>query len=97
MNPVFFVFSNDIHWCKSNLWNPIRDCSVEYIDWNIKENSYIDMQLMSECKHNIIANSSFSWWGAWLNNNPNKIIIAPKKWLNSDLIIQPQCKDWILI
>ncbi|MDR2407204.1 MAG: alpha-1,2-fucosyltransferase [Bacteroidales bacterium] len=96
-HPVFFVFSNDINWCKSNLRDVINDSCSEYIDWNKKGKSYIDMQLMSICKHNIIANSSFSWWGAWLNNNIDKIVIAPKKWLNIELIIQPQCKDWILI
>ena len=96
-NPCFFVFSNDIEWCKGNINNAMNDCSVKYIDWNVNEQSYIDMQLMSECKHNIIANSSFSWWGAWLNNNPNKIIVSPKKWLNSNLKNSPQCPDWILI
>ena len=77
-NPHFFIFSNDIEWCRKNL-------SIEnsyYIDWNRGEESYRDMQLMSLCKHNIIPNSTFSWWGAWLNKNPNKIVIAPEKWFN---------------
>ncbi|GHV54448.1 alpha-1,2-fucosyltransferase [Bacteroidia bacterium] len=95
--PFFFVFSNDINWCKNNLKYAINNSPVEYIDWNINENSHIDMKLMSECKHNIIANSSFSWWGAWLNSNPDKIVVAPKRWLNNDLKLQPQCKEWILI
>lgn len=79
-NPIFFVFSNDIDWCKENL--PIEN--AEYISWNKGKSSYIDMQLMSSCKHNIIANSSFSWWAAWLNNNPDKIVIGPKKWLQEE-------------
>lgn len=78
-NPVYFIFSNDINWCKENL--KIEN-EIYYVDWNSGEDSYRDMQLMSLCKHNIIPNSSFSWWGAWLNNNPDKIVIAPEKWFN---------------
>lgn len=78
-NPIFFIFSNDIKWCKENL---NMDYPSYYIDWNKGEKSFRDMQLMSLCKHNIIPNSSFSWWGAWLNKNNNKIVIAPKNWTN---------------
>lgn len=82
-NPHFFIFSNDIEWCKQNL--DLENCC--YIDWNKGKESYRDMQLMSLCKHNIIPNSTFSWWGAWLNNNPEKIVIAPEKWFND-------CTNW---
>jgi len=82
-NPVFFFFSDDIKWVRKNL--QICDKSY-YIDWNNWNKSYEDMRLMSLCKHNIIANSSFSWWWAWLNNNKNKIVIAPSKWFNSNTI-----------
>ncbi len=78
-SPVFFIFSNDIGWCKENL--TFND-EVYYINWNNKEKSFRDMQLMSLCKHNIIPHSTFSWWGAWLNKNPKKIVIAPETWFN---------------
>lgn len=81
-NPYFFVFSDDKTWVKNNLR---IDLPHEHIDYNDGEESYNDMRLMSMCKHNITANSSFSWWGAWLNANPNKIVIAPKKWFESKL------------
>lgn len=76
-NLKVFVFSDDIDWVKSNL--KLKNESV-YIDFNKNENSVFDMYLMSLCKYNVIANSSFSWWGAWLNQHPNKVVISPKLW-----------------
>ncbi|MEZ8060966.1 alpha-1,2-fucosyltransferase [Vibrio splendidus] len=78
-SPTFFVFSDDIAWCREHL----ELDSVVYIDWNTKADSYRDMQLMSLCKHNIIPNSTFSWWGAYLNSNSDKIVICPEKWGNA--------------
>ena len=83
-NLKVFVFSDDIDWVKSNL--TLQNESV-YIDFNKNENSVFDMYLMSLCKYNVIANSSFSWWGAWLNQHTNKIVIAPKQWFADKKII----------
>jgi len=76
---TFFIFSDDIAWVKENLSLPY---SVIYVSTPGIED-YEELHLMSLCKHHIIANSSFSWWGAWLDSNPNKIVIAPKKWTNA--------------
>ena len=73
-NTHFFVFSDDLDWAKQN----IKPENVTYIDHKVIPHE--DMHLMSLCKHNITANSSFSWWGAWLNTNETKTVIAPKKW-----------------
>lgn len=93
----FFIFSNDITWCKENLKNSIDNIKCEFVDWNIGEDSYIDMQLMSLCKVNIIANSSFSWWAAYLNKRNDKLVIAPKKWVNLPLEFKMQLPDWHLL
>jgi len=94
---VFFVFSNDVGWCEENLNKVFGNSQVVYVDWNKGKDSFIDMQLMSCCKHNIIANSSFSWWGAWLNKNEKKVVVAPQKWMNVNLAADPICKDWVRI
>jgi len=76
----FIVFSNDIEWCRQELSELFCGCDVIYADWNNRQDSYRDMQLMSNCRAGIIANSSFSWWGAWLSNS--EIILCPTKWTN---------------
>lgn len=76
----FYVFSDDINWCRdyfSDLEN------VVFVESDKNNLSYEDMYLMSQCRHNIIANSTYSWWGAYLNNNQNKIIVAPKQIVDS--------------
>jgi hypothetical protein len=76
-NPVYIFFSDDMAWCKKNFKLP----NIKFVDWNSGELSFRDMQLMSLCGNNIIANSSFSWWGAFLNSNKDKTVIAPKIWI----------------
>ncbi|WP_036303332.1 alpha-1,2-fucosyltransferase [Methylotenera sp. L2L1] len=83
--PHFYIFSDDIAWVKNNLK---IDFPHHYVDCNHGSESYNDMRLMSLCKHNIIANSSFSWWGAWLNSSSKKIVVAPKYWFANETNIQ---------
>ena len=91
-NSFFIVFSDDIEWCKLNL----NICNVYFSEGNF---DYIDLFLMSKCHHNIIANSSFSWWAAYLNRNINKKIVCPSKWFGElgpkkhDLILD----SWVVI
>lgn len=87
---VLHVFSDDADWARQEISSLHPDCRI--IRGNEGANSYKDMYLMSKCDHHIIANSSFSWWGAWLNQSPKKKVVAPKRWfldpaLNSDQII----------
>ncbi len=94
-SPRFFVFSDDIDWARSNLntgW------PTEYIENNHGSFSFFDMQLMSQCRHHIITNSSFSWWGAWLNPDPEKIVIGPQKWFaNPKRLYNPSPPEWVLL
>jgi hypothetical protein len=91
---MFFVFSDDIEWAKENL--QIHN-NTTYVDWNTGKDSWQDMFLISKCHHNIIANSTFSWWGAWLNQNCSKMVIAPNVYMRtapySDIIPD----EWIKI
>ncbi len=80
ISPHFYLFSDDIEWCKIKFG---KLPSKTFIDWNTHERSYIDMLLMSHCKHNICAASTFSWWGALLNKNIDKMVILPKGWMEN--------------
>lgn len=89
----FYVFTDDPEYVKETFKDKTN---LEVVEGNEGANSYIDMQLMSYCKHNIIANSSFSFWGAYLNKNPDKMVIASKK-PYTGCSVPFACDDWILI
>lgn len=94
-NPIFYIFSDDLEWSKKN----INITNAIYMD-NKKIHGYedwIDMYFMSICQNNIIANSSFSWWAAWLNTNTKNIVIAPSKWANNYGSEEVCPSEWILI
>lgn len=91
----FIFFSDDLDWVKENLDIPNaiycnKDMFEHYEDW-------YDMYLMSKCRHNIIANSSFSWWGAWLNQNKGKIIVAPNRWIGNAETPDIWCDGWVKV
>jgi hypothetical protein len=92
--PTYFVFSDDPQWCEENLK---LDYRTVYVDHNPPDKGYEDIRLMSACQHHIIANSSFSWWGAWLNSSPDKIVIAPKQWFKDSSVDTEDvyAKGWI--
>jgi len=77
-HPHFFIFSDDPEWSQKNIKTGSPD--TYFISHNNINNGYEDLRLMARCKYHIIANSSFSWWGAWLSDHVNKIVIAPRVW-----------------
>lgn len=93
--PKFFVFSDDIDWCRANFVGE----EFVFVSGFSGDMSYLDMYLMSICNSNIIANSTFSWWGAWLNKAPNKIVVAPTAWFSDKSIktndVYPD--EWVLL
>lgn len=92
-NLFFFFFSDDSEWVKKVFL--MKNSIV--VDFNTDAASWQDMCLMSMCKHNVIANSTFSWWGAWLNKNSVKTVIAPKKWFRNNHAVNITPDSWILI
>jgi hypothetical protein len=96
LDTTFFVFSDDLEWAKQNLAFIKKKVFVEK---SVASRDWEEMFLMSKCKSHIIANSSFSWWGAWLNNSNDKIVIAPQKWFSDESIDVSDLfpKEWILM
>lgn len=91
--PVFFVFSDNIELARQQFPHE----HLIYVEDSLEEKGYLDMYLMSLCRHNIIANSSFSWWGAWLNREKEKIVVAPSRWLNNRDVYDIIPEAWIAI
>ncbi|MBQ9377901.1 MAG: alpha-1,2-fucosyltransferase [Schwartzia sp.] len=91
-----FIFTNDIPWVRANF---LFDAPMLFVDANDENNGYKDMYLMSLCNHHIIANSTFSWWSAWLNRNPDKIVITPRKWFKKEDMNHDDLApdDWIVL
>lgn len=76
-----FIFTDDIDYIYQNYKELLAFSKIVNVQTVFKQD-IVDLLLMSKCKHNVICNSSFSWWGAWLNDNPNKIVVSPKRWFN---------------
>lgn len=91
-DPHFLIFSDDLDWVRNNI---LFNNKHTYINCNSINNGFDDMRLMSFCKFHIIANSSFSWWGAWLSNYPEKIVIAPLVWKKINTSIKCVPDNWI--
>ena len=90
----FYVFSNDIGWCQEHISPLVQGCDVTFVTHNKGNDSCWDMFLMTYCKDLIIANSSFSWWGAFLNKRRGRVV-APKKWINRDAEFDIWLDEWI--
>lgn len=95
VSPKFYFFSNEPEWVN----NRFKDSGLDYqvVNWNQGMDSYKDLFLITQCRHHIIANSSFSWWGAWLGGWQNSIVISPHRWANGAESVHPQLESWIKI
>ena len=100
-NPTFYVFSDDLEWAEKMLLSSLKLKHNIIFYTNGKSSAIQDMKLMSSCKHNVIANSSFSWWGAWLNDNETKIVVYPSQWYSDPKVnkehIDTMPSDWLII
>ena len=92
-NPVFYIFSDDKEYVRKKY----QGKEYVIIEGFTGNKAHYDMYLMTQCKHNIVANSSFSWWGAWLNQNEDKIVVCPKRWNTKSKLVNTPCDSWIKI
>ena len=94
-NPIYHVFSNDIPWCKENIdWGKRN---IIYREKAQQTDDFEELMLMASCKHAIIVNSSYHWWGAQLIKNPEKLICCPSKWFFDDKPIDIIPPDWTCV
>jgi hypothetical protein len=95
--PRFFIFSDDISWARAHL--SFDDAPATFVDWNGPEAPQEDLRLMARCRHHVIANSSLSWWGAWLSTTPGQIVVSPRDWFstNNDRARDVVPERWIRI
>lgn len=91
-----FVFSDDLVWARDNLQ---LDCPMTLVDANDPLSAHEDLRLMAACRHHVIANSTFSWWGAWLDARPDKVVIAPHRWYADSRLSNPDIlpAGWIAV
>lgn len=92
-NPVFYVFSDTL----DKVDEVLAGCEYELVEGNSGDKSYLDMYLMSLCRHHIIANSTFGWWGAWLDERTDKIVVTPSKWNHLCKGHEICCEGWVML
>ena len=95
VHPVFYVFSDDMAWCRQHIQPLLQTNEAVFVDWNHGKACICDLHLMTLCRHHIIANSSFSWWGAWLSPHQAGWIIAPKQWYAHEEKVSPAAERWL--
>ncbi len=94
---LFCIFSDDEMWCREHLHPLLNDAEVLFVDWNAGMQAVDDMHLMTLCRHHITANSSFSWWGAWLAEQEDAVNMGPQRWWRQPITASPVPAHWLTI